>query len=184
MYHSRSITEKGKSRDLSDKRSLNNKDGAATPFWTGFIDGEGEFNIFVSKDQNRKIGWRVQVRFQIGLHKNDLVLLQKLQQYLGGVGSIHPNKDLYLYFIDSKEGERGAQRPLYQGRLFPRKKLTFFGKSMAAPGLINLINHVEAYPLQTQKMADFLLFKKAVRLVENKEHPPIEGLPPGLRPGR
>lgn len=123
MYHSRSITEKGKSRDLSDKRSLNNKDGKNPWFWTGFIDGEGSFNIFVSKDQNRKIGWRVQVRFQIGLHKNDLVLLQKLQQYLGGVGSIHPNKDLYLYFIDSKEGEGGAQRPLYQGRPFLKIKI-------------------------------------------------------------
>ncbi|KAG2219167.1 hypothetical protein INT45_008342 [Circinella minor] len=111
-----------------------------------FIDGEGSFNIFISKDQNRKLGWRVQTRFQIGLHKNDLALLQKLQQYLGGVGFIHPNKDLYLYFIDSKEGLR------------------------------NLINHVEAYPLQTKKMADFLLFKKAVKLIENKDHLTIDGL--------
>lgn len=138
MYCSQFIIEKGKSKNLSSSRaatpplsdtpaarsaagaekySLNNKDGKNPWFWTGFIDGEGSFNIFISKDQNRKLGWRVQVRFQIGLHKNDLALLQKLQQYLGGVGSIHPNKDLYLYFIDSKEGLR------------------------------NLINHVEAYPL-------------------------------------
>lgn len=119
MYCFQFIIEKGKSKNLSNKCSLNNKDGKNPWFWTGFIDGEGSFNIFISKDQNRKLGWRVQARFQIGLHKNDLALLQKLQQYLGGVGSIHPNKDLYLYFIDSKEGLR------------------------------NLINHVEAYPLQT-----------------------------------
>jgi hypothetical protein len=45
-----------KIKNLSNKRSLNNKDGKNTWFWTEFIDGKGSFNIFVSKNQNCKIG--------------------------------------------------------------------------------------------------------------------------------
>ena len=42
--------------------------------------------------------------------------------------------------------------------------------------LINLINHFEKYPLQTQKAADFLLFKQVVNIMVNKDHLSIEGL--------
>jgi len=34
----------------------------------------------------------------------------------------------------------------------------------------------EKYPLLTQKAADFLLFKKAVELVNNKAHLTVEGV--------
>jgi hypothetical protein len=39
----------------------------------------------IDKTQRRKLGWRVQVKFQLGLHKRDLslLLLLQLQQFLG-----------------------------------------------------------------------------------------------------
>ena len=57
--------------------------------WSGLIDGEGSFSIIVSKNETRKLGLRVELKFQIGLHTKDLNLLYLLQQYLGGIGSIH-----------------------------------------------------------------------------------------------
>lgn len=39
-----------------------------------------------------------------------------------------------------------------------------------------IIDHFDKYPLITQKRADFLLFKKAYELIENKEHLTVEGL--------
>jgi hypothetical protein len=39
-----------------------------------------------------------------------------------------------------------------------------------------LINHLDNYPLLTQKLADFLLFKKAINIIINKEHLKYEGL--------
>lgn len=82
------------------------------------------------------------------LHKRDLSLLLQLQEFLGGIGSIHirSNLDLVNYSIDSKKD------------------------------LTNLINHLEKYPLLTQKAADFILFKEVVKLMNNKEHLSIEGL--------
>lgn len=67
----------------------------------------------------------------MGLHKRDLSLLLQLQEYLGGIGSIHKHstRNVVNYSIDSNKN------------------------------LINLITILEKYPLLTQKLADFNLFK-------------------------
>jgi LAGLIDADG endonuclease/NADH-Ubiquinone oxidoreductase (complex I), chain 5 N-terminus len=116
--------------------------------WSGLIDGAGSFSIIVDKNKVRKSGWRVQLKFKIGLHTKDLNLLCLLQEHLGGIGSIHlaRNRDIVNYSIDSIED------------------------------LNNLIFHFEKYPLLTQKAADFLLLKKAVELVKNKAHLTVQGL--------
>jgi len=116
--------------------------------WSGLIDGEGSFSLIVDKNKVRQLGWRSQLKFQLGLHTKDLNVLCLLQQYLGGVGSIHlsSTRDIVNYSIDSIKGFN------------------------------NLINHLEKYPLLTQKAADFLLFKKAVELVNDKAHLTVEGL--------
>jgi hypothetical protein len=71
--------------------------------WSGLIDGEGSFSITVDKNKVRKIGWRAQLKFQIGLHTKDLNVLCLLQQHLGGIGSIYlaRNRDIVNYSIDS-----------------------------------------------------------------------------------
>ena len=116
--------------------------------WSGLIDGEGSFSIIVCKNESRELGWCVELKFQIGLHTKDLNLLCLLQQHLGGIGSIHlaRNRDIVNYSIDSIKD------------------------------LNNLIFYLEKYPLLTQKAADFLLFKKAVELVNNKAHLTVQGI--------
>jgi hypothetical protein len=116
--------------------------------WSGLIDGEGSFSIIVDKNKTRKLGWRVQLKFQLGLHTKDLNLLYALQQYLGGIGSIHlsKNREIVNYSIDSIDD------------------------------LNKFIIHLDKYPLLTQKSSDLLLFKQAVKLVNNKAHLTIEGL--------
>lgn len=116
--------------------------------WSGLMDGEGSFSIIVDKKKVRKLGWRAQLKFQIDLHSKDLNLLILLQQYLGGIGSIHRtrSRDVANYSIDSIKD------------------------------FDNLIVHLEKYPLLTQKAADFLLFKKAVELVNSKAHLTDEGI--------
>lgn len=115
---------------------------------SGLIDSEGSFSIIVDKNKTRKLGWRAQLKFQIGLHTKDLNLLYLLQQYLGGIGSINlaKNREIVNYSIDSIED------------------------------LNKLITHLDKYPLLTQKAADFLLFKEAVKLVNNKAHLTVLGL--------
>ena len=117
-------------------------------FWTGLIDAEGSFTILVNKSQTHKLEWRVQTKFQMGLHKRDISLLLQLQQYLGGVGTIFtiPNLNMVNYVIASN------------------KELT------------SLIINLEKYPLLSQKAADFILFIKVIKLINSKSHLTIEGL--------
>ena len=39
-----------------------------------------------------------------------------------------------------------------------------------------IIEHFDKYPLITQKLADYILFKKAIELIKQKEHLTKEGL--------
>ena len=91
---------------------------------------------------------RIQTKFQIGLDKRDLSILLQLQQFLGGIGSIYSysNQSKVNYSIDSIKD------------------------------LIILINHFNKYPLLTQKLADFKLFKQIIDLIKEKNHLTIEGL--------
>jgi hypothetical protein len=50
-----------------------NQNVQLNPYWvTGFTDGEGSFTIDFYKLKNRKLGWRIQTRYSITLHKRDL----------------------------------------------------------------------------------------------------------------
>ena len=101
-----------------------------------------------------------------GLHTKDLNLLCLLQQHLGGIGSIHlaRNRDIVNYSIDSI---KDLNNLIFHGRfLHLYQYWRDEGNCLLA----------EKYPLLTQKAADFLLFKKAVELVNNKAHLTVEGV--------
>ena len=116
--------------------------------WSGLIDGEGSFTIIIVKDKIRKLGWRIEAKFQLGLHSKDYGVLSQLQQYLGGIGAIYLNgkREVANYSVCSIND------------------------------LNKLIFHLDRYPLLTQKAADYLLFKQVVELMNNKVHLTVEGL--------
>lgn len=115
-------------------------------FITGFTDAEGCFIISILKNYKLKTGWTVKLSFQIGLLEKDRSLLQQIQLYLN-VGNI------------SKEGSQKVHF-----RVESVKDLPF------------IIKHFDKYPLITQKLGDYELFKQAFTLIQNKEHLTPEGL--------
>ena len=116
-------------------------------FVTGFSDAEACFTLSVIKSKERKVGWHVYLSFQITLHTKDKALLEQIQSYFGGAGSItrHRSESIH-YSIQSVEN------------------------------LIVILNHFDKYPLITQKWADYQLFQQALMLIQNKERLTIEGL--------
>lgn len=72
----------------------------------------------------------------------------QLQNYLGGIGNIYvsSSRDSVNYIISPKKD------------------------------LIILINHFDNYPLLSKKLADYILFKKVVKMIIKKDHFNIEGL--------
>lgn len=113
---------------------------------TGFIDGEGCFNLTISKHSELVVGWMVIPTFKISLHVKDRALLESVQRSLG-VGHIY------------KHGKNSLDL-----RVNGLKNLSV------------IIEHLDRYPLITKKFADYFLFKQAVKLIGLREHLTKEGL--------
>lgn len=94
---------------------------------TGFIDGEGSFIIGISKNNN-KVGWQVKFEFLLSLHEGDKFILESIKDFLG-VGNIikHHSKKILHYRIASTKD------------------------------LAKIFDHLDKYPLLTQKRADYEL---------------------------
>jgi len=59
-----------------------------SPWWvTGFVDGEGSFQISILENKKLKTGWVVSPKFQIVLHEKDRALLELIRSSFG-VGKI------------------------------------------------------------------------------------------------
>lgn len=115
---------------------------------SGFSDAESCFVIKIAKSNKTKTGWRIDPVFEIGLNVKDLALLKRIQSFFG-VGTIRTNErnNSVVYAVQSiKE-------------------------------LMNVvIPHFIKYPLLTQKQGDFELFKKALIIMNCKEHVNQNGL--------
>ena len=108
--------------------------------------------VSLVKNERLKTGWQLDPRFSIELHIKDLNLLKQIKAYFE-VGTIYvrTNRNSAIYYVISKD-------------------------------LINvIIPHFSKFPLQTQKQADFLLFKEIVELINQKQHLNIKGLENILR---
>ena len=99
-------------------------------FITGFTDAEGTFIFLIRENSKLKIGWRVEARFSISLHKKDLALLQLIKNHLNGIGNI--NKE---------------RRNTVQYKVTTLQDLTNV-----------IIPHFNKFPLITKKLANFELF--------------------------
>lgn len=127
---------------------MNYKNKFNSDWITGFVDAEGCFTVSIFKI-NRKTKWGIQASFQIELHSRDLDLLLQIKSFFNNVGNIYIKKT----------------RNKVQYKISKLNELTNI-----------IIPHFENYPLLTQKHNDFILFKKIVLLINNKEHLTQEGL--------
>ena len=115
-------------------------------FITGFSDAEGCFTIKVQPNAKLKTKWRVRPVFSITLHLKDLSLLEVLQKTLG-VGKISKSGNkAVIYAVDSIK-----EMPV-------------------------IINHFDNYPLITQKISDYLIFKQCFEIIKQGEHLSEKGL--------
>ena len=119
------------------------------PYWvTGFADAESSFILKISK-RNRTFPWCVIPTFTIELHERDLDLLILIQEFFG-VGHI------------VKRVRNGKSSAIYSVQ--------------SVNDLLNkIIPHFNQYPMLTQKGADFILFSKAVHLINLKTHLNFDG---------
>jgi hypothetical protein len=149
-YHSNQISFmnlRGYSTNCTLNPQIRTESSRLNPwFVTGLCDGESCFYVGIQKNNKSKLGWTVELIFTIALHKKDLSILEQINNYFG-VGYITQHgKDTLQYRVKSIKD------------------------------LKLIIEHFEKYPLITQKLCDFILFKSVFDLVMTKEHLKTEGL--------
>ena len=93
-----------------------------------------------------KDDWLVKLSFTINLNEKDIALLEQIKNSFG-VSKIY------------RHSSRAIQL-----------------KVQSVKDFRVIINHFDKYPLITQKLKDYLLFKKAFYLISQKEHLTKEGL--------
>lgn len=126
--------------------NLNNTYYLNPYYITGLVDAEGCFTTSIYKDCRIKTGWQVKPIFQLNLHKKDLKILEALQK-TWGVGKIYKHgQDSFMYRVSSLKNLRV------------------------------ITSHFDNYPLITQKLADYLLFKQSIDLIQEKLHLTEKGL--------
>ena len=117
-------------------------------FVTGFTDAEGCFMVIARKKPRSNLGWKIEANFSINLHKWDVKLLNNIKDFFGGIGQVSKERNGCCDF---------TVRSLDQ--------------------IINVIlPHFDKYPLKTQKLADYLLFKEVVIMMKRGEHLTSSGL--------
>lgn len=129
-------------RDRTLKRSFSiGAPSKLDPNWiSGFTDAEGCFSVIISKKSAFK--WRVTVSFEINLHTKDIAILHLIRDYFGvGIVSSRFSREICVYRVTS------------------------------VSDLIRvIIPHFLAYPLLTQKSADFGLWSKVVYIMSAGDH--------------
>jgi hypothetical protein len=101
MGFERNYQIKYPSKQLNYFSTLHSYNNLNPWFVTGLADSEGTITIMIDKNQKRTLGWRVQAKFQIGLHERDLALLLQVQQFFGGIGSIGKSGSMVFYSVSS-----------------------------------------------------------------------------------
>ena len=101
--------------------------------------------IDIAKSKVNKIGWQVKLRFSIGLHKKDQAILEYIQIYLG-VGHIY------------KQGLNSVRFVI-----------------QSIEDLTKITEHLDLFPLFTEKRRDYELFKIALSIMQKNEHLTVDG---------
>nr|3QQY_A Chain A, Ribosomal protein 3/homing endonuclease-like protein fusion [Ophiostoma novo-ulmi subsp. americana] len=113
---------------------------------TGFADAEGSFLLRIRNNNKSSVGYSTELGFQITLHNKDKSILENIQS-------------TWKVGVIANSGDNAVSL-----------KVTRF------EDLKVIIDHFEKYPLITQKLGDYMLFKQAFCVMENKEHLKINGI--------
>lgn len=115
------------------------------PNWvSGFVEGDGSF--FVSVSEKTKL---VRCFFSVKLDKRDTPLIEKLQEFFNGIGTIYQEKNTNIvqYNIVSSKHLYDLVLPQF-----------------------------DTYKFSGNKLSNYLIWKEILSLVKNKEHLTREGL--------
>ena len=152
--------------------------GIPNPFWvSGFISGDGSFNLKIGSSATTSIGVRVQLRFGIGLHIRELDVIKGLAVYfnlLYPLASSHTRgDDTSLHPGDASKSVEALN--IKYKNITTSSKIVNFQVTKFSDIINIIIPFFEKYPIQGQKALDFEDFKKVVEIMKTNDHLTVKG---------
>ena len=163
FYNKRLMRSFGTYLGCRESREINLRDFLHPWFISGICDGESSFVIAIKKRLKCRSGWSIELLFCISLHQKDRVVLEHIKSYFG-VGNIYNLGSQMIQF--RVESIKGLQMILNHFDRYPL--ITSFARFV--------FWHLAMSTHETQKRADYLLFKQAVILVQSREHLTKKGI--------
>lgn len=123
------------------------KDGRISEeYLAGFVDGEGCFYVGFSKRNDLPLKWQIITEFHVSQNPGGLKILEALRVKVG-CGYLKPNHP------------KSARDKTWVLVIKDRKELRE-----------KLVPFFEKHPLYSQKWQEFLVFRKTLKLIEEKRH--------------
>ncbi|EUC26790.1 hypothetical protein COCCADRAFT_113371, partial [Bipolaris zeicola 26-R-13] len=91
---------------------------------------------------------KIEANFIINLHKKDVKILKQIKEFFGGVGRVSKERNGCCDYTVSSLDQIASV----------------------------ILPHFDKYPLITQKLADYILFKEVVLMMKRGEHFTVSGL--------
>jgi LAGLIDADG endonuclease len=131
------------------QRPIINTENISDSHWiSGFVSGEGNFDVGIKKKLKNKIGYEVYLRFRITQHKKDKKLMELIIKYLGAGRLEVQTKNPVVITVISKISDLN------------QKIIPFFTQ----------------FPICGIKTLDYFDWCKVAKLITNKSHLTNEGL--------
>jgi hypothetical protein len=160
LIYTKNQDQKNNSKsNLISNKNLNKSSGSSDDIYihklhpdnvTGYFDGEGCFNVSISKNIKMNSGYAVTFSAEIKQHSDSKNILYSIKEFFNNKGNINYSNET---------------------KTVSRYKISNLND------IINLvIPHFDKYPLVTSKHLNFLDFKKAILFLKSGEHLTPEGV--------
>ena len=132
--------------------SVTNNISTVNPWWiVGIVDGEGNFSVEIARNDTMKLGYQVNLNFNVTQHNRNRIILDKCFDYFGGnVGGIRTNN---------------KTTGVMMWRVRDRKQIRDI-----------ILPFFDRYPLQGGKSLDLQDFRKVAVMMEQDLHLTADGL--------
>lgn len=129
-----------------------NNISTVNPWWiVGVVDGEGNFSVEIARNATMRLGYQVNLSFNITQHERNRIILDKCSDYFGGkVGGVRTNN---------------KSTGVMMWRVRDRKQIRDI-----------IIPFFDRYPLQGGKDLDYQDFRIVAGMMEQDLHLTADGL--------
>lgn len=109
---------------------------------SGYVDGEGSFNISFSPRPKLLVGWETRPSFSVSQHKKRSYVLTLIKMYFG-CGNIREDRRYGIHVFETRSLKDIVEK---------------------------ILPHFEQYPLLSEKQKDVLYYKKICQLMMDGKH--------------